>query len=786
MFKSIFLILLPLYVTSATLSLNIVRDMNQTYSIMHLEDSDTIKCTMKMNDKFKDEVICQFKNPLYKHPEPLENRYFKIDFFDKKIRIFPKYAYEFYPLKKSFIKDDVVDTDKSLSYNHWVIVSFKSKSNLYTKKNSDGLAFPISFKKNDLPSIGELDFDLNPINKNINVNAIIKIKELYKAKKYDKALKEADYLLAEKKSIFTAEAKLFKIRSLDKLIDDSESKSKDDGLDPIDIIDLAQEWIEENPSNMQLPEMYMYIAKTHLKLGKSSKAKKYLDILEREYQDSRYNFLAKLANADKIYREKDKNDAIKKYKYVLYNTKDFDIASMAALKLTTAYIQKKKIQKAKLFFDKVITVNETFVKSHASEAYALAKTFAENNESNVSIQIGTLLEKDIKNYDINADELKKNIAYWYEKSKNNDKAIALYKSYLDKEKYGKYRDFVSERLDKVMLNADEQNETKKLAYLETIMIRYKEDSIYAKALLAKANIYLKNSKYENILQMNGELKKYGGDALLSEVAKKQFAIYLVDKQCNKALNLELEYNLTVEVKQEESAYNCYSQLNKYEKALDISKKNMKSEALDEKLKWTYNSAKIYIKQAKFKALILAADDVDKLQELLKSDKYNDLIYNKIEAYYHLGGYDELMLREVQKCEKLFPDNVKNLDVFEKVLLYAKKRKDTSLVINYAKKMIDLQEKYNLVTYTPKLELDYIKALRTKGRYKEALAMDIKLLYKKLNDKQRAHVLYIAGDLSEKVKKFKEAKEFYTKCGEIVEDTAWVELCSENLQLLEDK
>ncbi len=786
MIKSIFLILLPICLISGTLALNVLRDNNKTYSIMHIEDNETIKCDVKMNSDFKDQVICQFKNKLMQHNEPLENRYFKIDFFDNKIVVTPKYHYAYYPMKKSFIQDRTIDTYKGLSYRHWIVIGFKGKSTLYTKKKDSGLSFPIEFKKSTLPSIGELDFDLNPIEKNVNAKALVKIKALFFDKKYEKVIKEADYLLSEKKSIFTNEAKLFKIRSLDKIINEKDSKSKDDGLDPLDIIDLAQEWIEENPSNVHLAEMYMYIAKTYLKIGRYSKAKKYLDILESAYKDSKYNFLAKLANADRIYRVKDKDDAIKKYKEVLYNTKDFEVASMAALKLTKAYVDKKKIKKAKEFFDKILTANEPFVKSHAQEAYMLAKTFADNNESNVSLQIGTLLEKDIKNSQLDEDELKKNIAYWNEKAKNNDKAIALYKQYLEDEKYGKYRDFVSERLDKIMLNSDEKNETKKLAYLDTIMIRYKEDAIYAKALLAKANILLKDAKYKEILAMKEPLKKYGGETLLREVAKKQLAIDYHDKRCKEAVSLEDEYNISVEPSQEELAFNCYSELNAYKKALKISRNKMKSENLEEKLKWTYKSAKIYFKQGKNKALILAADDVDKLQKLLKSDKYNDLIYDKIEAYYYLGGYDELMLREVQKCERFFPNNVKNLDVYEKVLLYAKKRKDTSLIINYAKKMIDLQEKYHLSTYTPKIELDYIKALREKGRYKEALEEDIKLLYKKLNDAQRAQVLYIAGDLSEKFNKFKEAKEFYTKCGEIVYDTAWVELCSENLQILEDR
>jgi hypothetical protein len=713
MYKSIFLILLPVYLISASINMNILRDNNQTYSIIHLEDSAKIACEMKMNETFKDELICRFFAKPLQRSEAIENRFFKIHFSPQEIKITPKYKLRYYAFKKTFIKDSVVDTHKKYPSMHWIIVGFKRDLGLFTKTNHAGLAFPITFAKRPLPSIGELDFDLNPLQKNQSASSIAKIKEAYHDRRYEKVLTETSYLL-EEKTLFESEAKLYKIRALDKIINTPNSKAKDDGLNPEELIDLSLEWIDENPSNERLAEMYMYVAKTYLNIGRASKAKRYLDILESEYKESSYNFQAKLANADRIYRAKSKEDAIKIYKEVLYGTDDFDIASMAALKLSKAYIEKKKIRKAKEFIQKVISANEPFVQAHPVDSYALAKIFADNNESNISMQIATLLQKDKQHNTLDEDELKKNIAYWHEKSQDIYGAISLYKQYLDVEKFGKYRDFVNERLDKVMLSSDERNESKKLAQLDTIMHKYKEDAIYAKALLSKANIYLKNNQFEAILQMKEDLQKYGGEVLLDEVAKKLLEKYYHDKQCKKAINLEDEYNLSIKTSQQEQAFNCYFQENMLEKALKISRAKMQSEDLQEKLKWSYNTAKIYKKLGKYKALILVADDIDKLQKIQKVDTYNDIIYDKIMAYYHLGGYDDLMLREVKRIEKLFPKHVKNLDVFEKVLNFAKKHRDQSLIINYAKKMIDLQEKYHLETYTPKLQLDYIEALKKKS------------------------------------------------------------------------
>ncbi len=47
------------------------------------------------------------------------------------------------------------------------------------------------------------------------------------------------------------------------------------------------------------------------------------------------------------------------------------------------------------------------------------------------------------------------------------------------------------------------------------------------------------------------------------------------------------------------------------------------------------------------------------------------------------------------------------------------------------------------------------------------------------------MLYIAGKLSLKLGKESESKEFFMKCGEIVDDSSWQKLCAENLKLLDE-
>ena len=81
--------------------MNIARDNNQTFSIIHLDDKVGFSCKKVMNREFKDEVICRFSKAITKRDNPLENRFFKIYFNSNTITISPKQNFNFYPFDDS-------------------------------------------------------------------------------------------------------------------------------------------------------------------------------------------------------------------------------------------------------------------------------------------------------------------------------------------------------------------------------------------------------------------------------------------------------------------------------------------------------------------------------------------------------------------------------------------------------------------------------------------------------------------------------------------------------------
>jgi tetratricopeptide (TPR) repeat protein len=324
-----------------------------------------------------------------------------------------------------------------------------------------------------------------------------------------------------------------------------------------------------------------------------------------------------------------------------------------------------------------------------------------------------------------------------------------------------------------------------MANIDNILSKYPNDPIYKKALIAKAQILIEKREYKKLFALEKKLKANDGAKFLQYGAQKKVSEDLKTYNCKEAMYLLDEYNITVQAKDEERLFKCLMKFAKYKQALKIAQNHLEEKALPKRLEWMYQTLKVYSKLDKNKSVIMMGEDIEKLSKVLKIKRYDDIVYEKAEAYYNLKEYDEMMLREVKKAEELFPDNVKNIDLFSRVLRYAKNKKNDLLTASYAKKIITLQKKHKISDYSPMVELDYVNALKRLKQFSKALKEDVKLLYIKLTDTQRANVLYIAGELSLKTGKQQEAKEFFIKCGEIVEDSAWQKLCAENLKLLEE-
>ncbi len=778
MSKLIFLIFLPISLISATLTLNLARDDNVTFSVCHIDDREAFLCKEVLNDAFKKELVCFLHQPIRGREAPVENRFFKIYFEGSNVRVVPKSHYYFYSYSDTFIDDQNVSSIVSKPSLHWIIVGFKKQTRLFGKQNSEGLNFPVTFEQNHVPFIGELDYSLKPVIHKEGVDEMSRIQEAYRKARYEEVLDRVESMEREESNSFSPIAKLYALRAMGKMIESEDAKK----LDPMDWVEQSKAWIEQNPSSEYLAEVYSFVAKGYIKMGRYKEAKRNMDILKDDFSNTPYFFQVKLFEAKRYEQLKKFSKAITSYRQVLYHTQDVDLASLAALHLAKLYLTHDKPKKAKNLLLKIQKANPPILIQKAGFTLSLAEQFADANESNLSLSLLPVLKKSPQ---IDKERLIKDQGYWYEKSREITKAITSYRYYLDKYADGKYVAFVKEHLDALALDSNEQNQSKRLERLNDILKRYQGKALWKKALIEKSKILVDQKEYEKILAMKADLKKAGGEELIQLSAQKLFEQDLQHEKCKEAITLLDDYNITTPTKLKEKLFVCYKKQKDFKHAIREAKELLNDQNLTQKSRYLYELIQLYAKTSNDKALLLAANDLEKLLQITKEKQYEDYCLKSVSAYAHLKKYEDLMLQEAQKCEKNLGDDVRLLDVYHYLVLYGKSHQLDPMIIRYASKMIDLQKHYHIDTYSPQVEIDLAEALRKKKQYQKALDTLLPLLYKKLTDEEKAHVLYLSAYLSEKLGKIKEAKSFYTKCGEIVKNSAWVELCAENMALLEE-
>jgi tetratricopeptide (TPR) repeat protein len=149
---------------------------------------------------------------------------------------------------------------------------------------------------------------------------------MYKEKKYNSVVRIANRVIEKNaNSIFLPEILAYKIRALD------EQKKYPQ------LIEVSEPWVETYTTHKDLPEMMLLTAKAYLKIGNTKKADYYIDVLIRDYKKSIYSQLATIYKADRLQSMIKEAEAMILYRRVLDNTKDVEVASIAANKLAGGY-----------------------------------------------------------------------------------------------------------------------------------------------------------------------------------------------------------------------------------------------------------------------------------------------------------------------------------------------------------------------------------------------------------------------------------------------------------------
>ena len=789
--KLLLLILFTSQLFSLTIVLNSAKEGGKAYAVLHVEDDEPIDCQVIPQNLDKKIYLCRFKKIVKTPIEPKKMSLVNIDFLEKDkefyLRIEPKVKSKLVITKNSlFVDAEVSDKVKQGTIKHWSILLYE-KSPFPKKISNEKINFPIMYSKNVKPYIGALDLNGAPISyvQSKDIKLYLKLKKSFNNEKYLDVVEDSLNVVKKyPQTIFKSEFMLYRLRAIEMGIDEKNEKMEEK-FDSNNIVNEGKAWIKSFPSDDDIPEVLMLIAKAYLKMGSKSDANYFMDILITEHEDSPFTRKAILAFADSLYNSRKKEQAIKLYLDVLYSAKDLDIAAEAAIRLSNKEMNRGKTDKAREYLLKVLEANHEYLLKDREESYALAQKLAKNMLYDVAAKVTDVLIPDLKKSDESREFLVRDSGLWHAKANDIKEAYDRLQQYLEEYKYGDYKDDVQISLDELFFELNETNETKLANYYDELIEKY-QNKIGDKAVVEKAKLLLSQKRYEDVLKMQSALEYISENNTTSKyvttASSTLVVLALKEDKCSQAVNYIEKYKLNLEKFDSKKVFECFIRTSRYTRAKNLSENYIKEGKLKSRNEWMQKYLLSLYKLSKHANVVSVGEDVIKMSKSLKTKTQSDTLQM---LFFSLMKLDKLekAIDIAKQIEKNNPKKLKNSDVYIKIVQRARADRNDLLLREYANKIVALQKKHKSNIYTPDVELSLIGALQRLEKTKEALVIAEGLLEKKISLKQQTRAYYNAGELSMKLNKNEDAKEYFMKCKEVKIESSWKDICEQNLKLL---
>lgn len=796
--KSILIFLLAsVQLLALEIVLNSGKESKVNYAILHVMDAKPFLCQTIPDALDKKHYICKIDRPINKPIESKKMKLAELDFYEKEgvfyVTIDPKVDSKLIPVEESlFLNSEILTKPKEKLYSHWTILL--QEKPLYEENSvRDGLDFPVDFPKYQKPYIGALDLNGAPISyaQSKDIQLYLDVKQAYENGYYDSVVKDVKRILTLfPNSIFRSELELYQMRAMDKILSaKGEDKTDNLAFNDNDIVNVGKRWTKEFASDENIPEVLMLMTKSYIKIGSKSDANYFIDILVSEHPDSLFTKRAILLYADNLFLKKEKDKAMKLYLDVLYSAQDLDIASEAAIRLSDHQMDAGKMKEAKEYLLKVLNVNAQFLLKDKEASYRLARRLFEHRLYDVAAKITDLLLENTPKKADNRELLLKESGDWHAKANEVEAAHTRYQEYLaDYKNSGEYVQEVNESLDELFFKRSENNETKLANYYDKLIEKYSNE-IGQKALLEKAKLFLKQQRYEEVLGLQKELGKLPDrfeikpEELIYEAAKALALQNLQKDECQNVVSMIEEYKLHIdEPEHEEKLFKCFMRVSRYERAREISSGHLKDSSLESRYEWAQKEVQALFMMGKYKEALAFKEDLKtlsfSLREKIGLETIRDLFFSLVKLK-NLEGAASLC----ESIKILYPDESTNLDIYYEIVKMAGDAKNDLLLVTYAQATIEMQKKFKSTALTPVVEFSYIDALKRLGRDEEALRIAESLLPLSLGNRDKIRLYYQAGELSLKLKESVKAKEYFTQCIAINDNSSWKSICQQNLDLL---
>ncbi|WP_456449427.1 tetratricopeptide repeat protein [Hydrogenimonas sp.] len=760
-------------------------EKNRPFSILHIRDEKPFHCESYYDENGKTTLFsCRFTRKPETSLQPVVSDFFTIAFRMEergfRMEITPKTEAFLQPLPPPVHENPILPAHSLKNSRHWVVVGYRESIPYLGAAGSyeERLSFPLDVGRYAMPSVGAVDINGDPVflKKNRDIEKLMAIKAAFEAKKYKKAYELANEALElYPDSIFSSDFLRYKIKAL------MEENMKEHAEE---IIKLGKYFIKHYTSDEYLPEILLLLARVYGATGLVSDANYFYNRLIHEHKGNRFANLGLIYLGDQLYINGNVKDATKNYLEAYYSARDLDVASLAAYKLAMRYLDRGKTKEAVKYLRKIWEKNRSFLLKDPEDAHSIAVQLASHGAYDLAIEIDEELLGHLHKLDEMYETILFEIAEWYDEKGDVEHAVYWYDKYLDQFAYGKFSDKAKEKLDTLFVVRNDVDATEALERYETIMREYRGTSIADRALAAKMKVMVSQGRYAEVLGMetvvtkiaDAEAKKIAEKAI-REAAEKLFRRSVEKGECETAVKVVENHLIERDAKGDEFLYGCYASYAKYEEAMKIVEKYLRSaHDVSERERWLCRALHLLVRLGRYEKALDAADELHTLSEKAQT-RCPSLVWDEIRAIHETGRYAEEMER-IKRMTKRHGDDIRMVEVYRKGYESAKKAGDTLQQIWLLKRLIALQNRKGSHLYSPWAEFEAIRLLKARKRFEDALEIALGMKALRLKGEAAARWRYETGLLYRTLGKRKKAVENFEICAKTANGGAWSRLCRE--------
>ena len=748
------------------------------YSTLHLRDNNSFLCQEIKND-FEEvtKIVCAFDKKPSNKIKNLQNNFFKIENKIKDKTFFliitPFNKIKLFPMIFDMTSDKTVFQANVKMSNHWMIIGYIDKLPFIEKENKadSSINFPFELSRDNLPYVGGLDIKGNPVHiKRVgDVSEYLKIKKLYKEKKYELCLELIDDVMENyPNSLFTAELMYYKIRVYAKLKDND------------NVIALSKEYLREYSSDENVPEVLALVARAYSHIGLNTDADYFFDRLFSEHEESEYAKWGYIYKGEMLEASGGVSKALQFYEKALNETADIDIAATAAYRLANYKVSTANKKEAAMYIMKIVKAKPSFFINNLKTSMDMMYQFADGAQYTTAAAIAKSIIDEIDKEHDEYERLLRDRAIWLSKASDKQKALVAINEYLEQFKDGTFSQEIEVVKDELFFDTSDANFSVKIDEYNNLIENYKNDSIGDRAIYEKAKLLLKNKMYSDVLDFKDILLTLDEDIykdiplIIEDSAIGAMKLALENRECQEVLNISNDYNITLSNKWDDGVYECSMMGGDYILAKKIASRNLSIKDLELRKKWLFRYIKVDFATGNYSDVIEASKELKSLISEDKDSKYKDVYRILFDTYQRLEEGDKL-LDAILDIEKVFGVDYRDIERYVAVMSIGSEKKDDNIVIKYGEKVVKIQNSSSSYAQSPFVEFTLYQSYINTENLTKALKI-IKSLDKVELDKQtRARQKYLLGSVLSKLWRDEEAQVAYQQSIEADPESAWAKL-----------